>query len=222
MIRFTRPLKSSKLMGPASPAPPWHVIIAGMGGRPGRQQAASPRCCDMGVEVSGDTAVSGVPAGENACGWNQGGRGTPRARCSCVGLLSIAGGPLAGGGLVPVGVASSPAAPPRARVRAPTGRRSGSWPRRSSRRERDARPRRSPRTRSTPARGAEPADERHRRSPRVRAPQRDRHRQHPHDRQAQHGVQRDLPAHVLERRAEQHGAEDQERDAVEQPPRSPR
>ena len=50
------------------------------------------------------------------------------------------------------------------------------------------------------------------------APQRDCHRQHPHDRQAEHGIQRDLPAQVLEHRAEQHGTEDQERDAVERRP----
>jgi hypothetical protein len=27
MIRFTKPLKPSKLMSPACPEPPWHVII---------------------------------------------------------------------------------------------------------------------------------------------------------------------------------------------------
>ena len=32
MIRFTRPLKASKLMGPACPASPSHVIIPGMDG----------------------------------------------------------------------------------------------------------------------------------------------------------------------------------------------
>ena len=34
-------------------------------------------------------------------------------------------------------------------------------------------------------------------------------------RQAQHGVERDLPAHVLERRAQEHRSEDEERDRVE-------
>ena len=36
MTRFTRPLKPSKLMSPGCPEPPWHVIIPGMGGGPGR------------------------------------------------------------------------------------------------------------------------------------------------------------------------------------------
>ena len=33
MTRFTRPLKPSKLMGLACPAPPWQVIISGIGGQ---------------------------------------------------------------------------------------------------------------------------------------------------------------------------------------------
>ena len=40
--------------------------------------------------------------------------------------------------------------------------------------------------------------------------------QHPHERQAEHRVERDLPAHVLEGWTQQHCAEDQERDSSEQ------
>ena len=142
----------------------------------------------------------------------------PRARCSCAGWLSSAARALVCGGLVPGGVAAYQRRrrEPVHEDRQPDGQVAGRDDRRGVREMRVLDDHRE-HDRGQPAR-AEPADERDRRSPRVRAPQRDRHRHHPHDREAQHGVQRDLPAQVLKRRAEQHGAENQERHAVEHRP----
>ncbi len=75
----------------------------------------------------------------------------PRVRCSCVGLLSIAGGACRRR-LCTSWRSGSPAALARARARGPRGRRSGRWPRRWLGRGRDERPRPSPRIRSMQAR----------------------------------------------------------------------
>ena len=51
---------------------------------------------------------------------------------------------------------------------------------------------------------------------RAGAEHRERDREHAHHGEAEHRVERQVPAHVAERGPEQDGAEEQERDAVEQ------
>ena len=61
----------------------------------------------------------------------------------------------------------------------------------------------------------EPAEEADRRPPRSRTEHRDRDREHAHYREAQDGVEDDRPSHLIQRRLEQYGAEDDERDRAQ-------
>jgi hypothetical protein len=54
-----------------------------------------------------------------------------------------------------------------------------------------------------------------RRDSRARPDHRDHDREHPHEREAESGVEREPPAELGERRSEQDGPEEHERDTVE-------
>jgi hypothetical protein len=63
---------------------------------------------------------------------------------------------------------------------------------------------------------AEPAQERQGRSASAGSQHRERDRHHPHDRQAEDGVEHDLPGHLVQQRAEDDRAEDDEGHGVKQ------
>ena len=109
------------------------------------------------------------------------------------------------------------AVPPSPRARTPIGRSSGRRRAGSSGRAPDSPPgRRARRTRSRQDRVGQPSEEPKRGPAGAGADHRDRERQHADQRQAEHGVERDLPTQLLQRRAEQRRAEDQEGDPAEQ------
>src|SRR4051812_35648114 len=63
---------------------------------------------------------------------------------------------------------------------------------------------------------AEPTEERRCRTPRTGSEQCKRYRQHPDDGETQNGVEDDLPGHLVEDRAEDHGSEHDEGPSVEE------